>query len=222
MLFLIRYLRTAVIAVGLFSLVCVLFPNHIEPLWHWAKFVSSSVGTDALPTFEQTQHMSSLALAGFVICGIALNWWRSRSYRALQAEYAYQTGATHLKEKVAELETQLRKMTKERDNWEEAYLTLTKQHAAALVTSKEHEVRSEYGKADHEALGTLRKEFDAIVQAKGHIEGFREAMNFFLTRLSDSAEPVEVSVKPSSNGSSKPHAALDKHTTLPSRSSLRS
>src|ERR1043165_432368 len=169
----IRLLRMAVLASGLASLAVILVPRYMEPLWNWAKFTSSALGNDPLPSFGETQHVSSLVLAGFVLVGVAYNYWRDRRYRALQAEYAYQTGATHLQAKVADLEAQLRKTGLERDKWQEAYLTLSKQHTDALVKSKEHE------------------------------DGFREAMHLYLKTISDHENIPEIAVATVSNGSPK-------------------
>jgi hypothetical protein len=50
-------------------------------------------------------------------------------------------------------------------------LALTRKHPDALVTAKEYEVRSEFGRSDHETLGQLRKDFEALVQEKGTSRG---------------------------------------------------
>jgi hypothetical protein len=215
MLPLTRTVRTALIIACLCSLAIVLLPNYTEPLWSWAKFVSGSVGKDPLPSFGETQHWSGLALAAFVVSGIAYNLWRDRRFRGLQAEYAYRTGATHLKEKLGEVEAQLQRATQDRDKWQEAYLGLMKQHAAALIASKEHEVRSEYGRVDREALGELRKDFDSLVRSKGHIEGFREAMHFFLTNMSEPDQMAEYTVKPAPQAHAKPTQGPDRRASLP-------
>lgn len=197
-----RLLRAAIIAVGLISLAFVLVPAYVEPLWSWVTFITSGIGTDVLPSFDETRHLSSMALAGFVLCGVVYSVWRDRRFRRLQAEYAYRTGAGRLKEKAANLETQLNKTIQERDDLEQAHEELTQQLTAALVSSKEHEVRSEYGRADRQVLGELRKEFDGLMRAKGNLEGFREAMHMFLTNH-NSEETPEVCVERSAMESGK-------------------
>ena len=49
-----RLLRTAIIAVGLISLAFVLVPAYVEPLWNWVTFVTSGIGPDVLPSFNET------------------------------------------------------------------------------------------------------------------------------------------------------------------------
>jgi len=156
-----RLLRTAIIAVGLISLAFVLVPAYVEPLWNWVTFVTSGIGPEVLPSFNETQHLSGMASAGFVLCGVAYSVWRDRRFGRLQAEYSYRTGANQLKGKVADLETELRNTVQERNKLEQAYEALTKQLTDALVSSKEHEVRSEYGKEDRQLLSELRKEDSA-------------------------------------------------------------
>jgi hypothetical protein len=210
-----RYFRSAVIAVGLASLAVVLTPQYTEPLWAWTQSVAGVVAHDPLPTFDVTQHWSGLALAAFVLGGIAYNQWRDRRHRVLQAEYHYRTGASHLKAKVAELQAQLNRVTADRDKWEGAHATLSKKHTDALVASKEHEVRSEFGRDDRQALAELRKELDALVHAKGHIEGFREAMHFFLASMPDAAQPPKVTVEATTKGSGRERPTKGNCPALP-------
>jgi hypothetical protein len=215
MLSLVRYVRCAVLAVGLASLTTVLVPKYTEPLWDWGRTVAGAFGNDSMPSFGEAQHWSALTLATFVIGGIAYNLWRDRRHHLLRAEYDSGTGATHLKEKVADLLGQLRRITAERDRWQESYLTLTGKHTDALVASKEHEVRSEYGRCDHETLKDLRKEFDALVQAKGHLEGFREAMQVFLKNVSEPGQTPQVTVEPTPNGASRDRPPNEVRAALP-------
>jgi hypothetical protein len=221
MLLLARYIRSAIIALGLGSLAVVLTPQYTEPLWDWARTISGAVSQGSLPAFSVAQHWSSLALATFVVLGIAYNLWRDRHHRILQAEYQYHTGASHLKEKVADLQSQLRRLTAERDKWQDFYLSLTRKHTDTLVAAKEHEVRSEFGRGDRDALGELRKQFEAIVQSKGHIEGFREAMQFFLASMSESGQKPEVTIEATTNGSSRDRSGKDKRAGLPFLSHTR-
>jgi hypothetical protein len=214
MLLLVRLFRAAIIAVGLASLAFILAPGYTEPFWNLAKTFSVVVGNDRLPSFAATQHWSALTLTTFVVGGIAYNLWRDRRHHILRAEYDCQTGATHLKEKVADLQAQLRSMTVERDKWQEYYLALVKKHTDALIASKEHEVRSEYGRCDTATLKELRKEFDALVQSKGHIEGFREAMQFFLAYISEPGKTPEVA-RDEPNGSPKDRLGKEKRPGLP-------
>jgi hypothetical protein len=216
MLSLVRFIRSAVIAVGLASLAIVLVPQYTEPLWDWARTVAGVAGKDPLPSFGVAQHWSALSLGTFMIAGIAYNLWRDRRHRILQAEYAHRTGATHLKEKVADLQGQLRRVAAERDKWQDSYLTLNRRHTDALVAAKEYEVRSEFGRCDREMLAALRKEFDAVMHAKGHNEGFREAMHFFLARLSEPAHSPEVTVEATTtNGSARSQPEQESRPALP-------
>jgi hypothetical protein len=215
MLLLARFVRSAVIAVGLASLAIVLVPGYSEPLWNWARTIAGVAGNDPLPSFGETEHWSAVALATFVIAGVGYNLWRDRRHRTLRAEYEFHTGATHLKEKVADLQSQLRRTTAERDKWQESFLSLSKKHTDALVAAKEHEVRSEFGRSDHAALAELRKDFETVVESKGHIEGFREAMHFFLASMSEPGKTPEVTVETTTNGSSKDRAARDRRKALP-------
>jgi hypothetical protein len=210
-----RYFRSAVIAVGLASLAIVLAPSYTEPLWHWTTTVAGIFTHDPLPNFAQTQHWSSLALAAFVVAGIGYNLLRDRRQRILQAEYNCRTGATQLKGKVADLQADLRRVTAERDRWQDSYLSLTRKHTDALVAAKEHEVRSEYGRCAHEALGELRKEFDTLMHSKGHVEGFREAMHFFLASMSEAGQRPEVTVEATLNDLPTELRGKDKRAALP-------
>jgi hypothetical protein len=210
-----RFFRLAVITAGLGSLAIVLAPTYTAPLWDWARTIGGLVGNDPLPSFGVTQHWSALTLVTFVVSGIAYNLWRDRRHHVLRAEYDYRTGASHLKEKVADLQAQLRRATAERDKWQESYLSLTRKHTDTLVTAKEHEVRSELGRSDHEALDALRKELDALVQARGHIEGFREAMQFFLANLSEPGQAPAVAIEATANGSSRGKPGKDQRPALP-------
>jgi hypothetical protein len=214
MLSLARLLRSLFIALGLASLAIALVPTYTEPLWSWARTIAGLVGRDPLPSFGVVQHWSALALTSFVFSGVAYNLWRDRRHQTLRAEYDYRTGATNLKEKVAELQDQLRRVTSERDQWEDSYVKLSRKHTDTLVAAKEHEVRSEFGRRDQETLAALRKDFDSVMQAKGHIEGFREAMSFFLARMSDSGQLPEVAVE-STNGSSRNRPGKEQQAALP-------
>jgi hypothetical protein len=212
----VRLLRAAVIALGLASLAVVLVPRHTEPLWDWTSTIAGLAGSShSLPTFSETQHWSALALATFVFVGIAYNLWRDRRQRRLHAEYDYRTGASHLREKVADLQAQLRRAVAERDKWEGSYLSLHKKHVDALVASKEHEVRSEFGRIDREALSELRKELDALLRSKGHIDGFREALHYFLAHMSEPGHTGEVIVEATANGLSVDGPGKDHCVGLP-------
>jgi hypothetical protein len=215
MLSLARFFRSAVVAVGLASLATVLAPEYTEPLWDWAGAVARAAGHGPLPSFGEARHGAALVLATFVVAGVGYNLWRDRRQRALRAECDFRTGATHLKEKVAGLQAELRRTAAERDKWQESYLSLTKKHTDALVAAKEHEVRSEYGRCDHDALGALRKEFDALVLAKGHLDGFREAVHFFLVSASEPGQGPEAAAVAAPNGAPKDRAGKDARAALP-------
>jgi hypothetical protein len=221
MLSLARFVRSAIIAVTLASLSVVLAPQYTEPLWDWARTIAGVVSNESLPAFGAAQHWSSIALAALVTAGIGYNLWRDRRQRVLQAEYDYRTGATHLKTKVADLQAQLQRAVAERNKWQSSYLSLFEKHTDALVASKEHEVRSEFGCLDRQALAELRKELDAVVQAKGHLDGFREAMQFALASISEPGQAPKVAVAAMPNGSSRGRPDKENCRALPFASGLR-
>jgi hypothetical protein len=94
----------------------------------------------------------------------------------MQAEYTHQTGAKHLRERVSELEGQLKKATAKCEEWQQAFEALNKEHTAVLVAAKEHEVRSQYGRQDRATLDELRVKLETLLREKGHGEGVREAL----------------------------------------------
>ncbi len=203
-------IKRALIVTSLVALTIVLFPNHTEPLWDWAKSTGTALGSDPLPTFDTAQGYAGLGLLGMVIGGIAYNLWRDRRLEVLQAEYDHKTGATNLKQKVRDLETQLDQVTKECQEWKEAHRALSKEHTTALLTSKEHEIHSQYGREDRETLKELRKAFDDFLQAKAHTEGFREAMELMIADLSQNTESPAVSAKTMSSTKGGPNGSKNR------------
>jgi hypothetical protein len=167
-------------ALGLLSLVVVLFPSHTEPLWDWGKTVGYALGRDPLPNFDSAQNFAGLTLAAFVLCGLGYNAWRDRRFDVMRAEYSFHTGANHLKTKVHELEERMAETLDERNRLQESLDTLQKAHTAALIASKEHEVRSKYGQEDRDTLREMRAQFEELLRTKGHTEGFREAIQFMM------------------------------------------
>jgi hypothetical protein len=172
----IRLIRTSAIGVALLALAVVLFPHRAEPLWAWATSIASSAGYDSLPPFSALQGFAGTGLLVLTVAGVAYNWWRDRSYRALEAEYSHQTGAKHLRGRVGELEDRLKKMSARCDQSQQRLEALNKAHTAALISSKEHEVRSQYGQEDRAALADLRNKLETLLREKGHIDGIREAL----------------------------------------------
>lgn len=188
----IRLVKRLFLVSGLIALAVVLFPGHTQPLWEWGQSVANAFGQDALPSFSAVQSYASLALLTLVVGGMAYSSWRDRCHEILQAEYAHQTGAKNLKQKVRELESELETVKAERERMRRDHAALSKEHTAALVAAKEHEIRSEYGREDREELRALRRQFEELVQAKGHTEGFRQAMHYVMADLSQQSEPSTV------------------------------
>jgi hypothetical protein len=190
-----RIAKRLIAVLALAVLAVVLFPNYTEPLWDWGKTVGGALGSDPLPTFDSARGFSSMALLALVVGGLGYNFWRDRRHNALLAEYDYRTGATHLRKKVQELESQSKTLTAERDRLQELYMALNRQHTQALVTAKEYEVRSEFGQKDRDALQALRHQFETLAKEKGHIEGFREAMKVFFANVAEEVEPQKLSLQ---------------------------
>lgn len=186
--------KRSFITVGLCALLIVLFPGHAQPLWDWMKSTSAAVGQDPLPSFQSAQNMAGGTLLTLFLSGIGYTLWRDRRLHAFQAEYAHQTGAKHLKEKVRELTNQVDKITLERDALQEKLAALNKEYTAALVTAKEHEVRSQIGKEDRDELRALRKGFEELLKEKGHTEGFRVAMDLMMRQLSQDSDGAAFSL----------------------------
>lgn len=193
-----RVIRTGkwlIIVAGLMALSVVLFPKHAEPLWTWVNTTGMALGLDPLPAFANVQGHATLTLLGLTLGTVVYTLWRDRRYEVMQAEYAHQTGASHLKQKVRDLEQQLSLLKAERDAFQDKYNKLQQAHTAALVASKEYEVRSEYGREDREMLSTLRQQLVSLMKEKGHIEGFREAMEVLMTNLDQHPDRVAVHMR---------------------------
>src|SRR5688572_20261597 len=116
-----RFVKKSIIALSLASLSVVLFPEYSQPLWEWAASVGGAFGQDVLPSFDSAQGLANLALLVVVLGGIVYNLWLGRRHEVLKAEYAHKTGATHLKQKVHELQVQVYQITMERDQLQESY-----------------------------------------------------------------------------------------------------
>ncbi len=203
-----RLLKRLVITCGLIALVVVLFPDYTRPLWEWGQSIGTAIGYDGIPSFATTQGLAGLSLLVLFFVGAIYNLWRDRRFEVLQAEYTYQTGAKHLKEKVQELENQVDKVTAERDDWQQQYARLNQQHTATLVAAKENEVHRKFGEGDREELQQLRRRFEELLKEKGHIEGLRIAMDYMMNDLSNESDPPNVSLKTSGeksgNGNTRP------------------
>jgi len=216
MLNLIHLVKRTVIAYALMVLTVVLFPGQMEPLWNWGTNTGAAVvEKESLPSFGQAKDFSGMSLLALAVGGIIYNLWRDRRYEVLRAEYNHNTGAAHLKQKVQELEHQVAKSTQERQELEKAYANLNKQHTAALVTAKEHEIHSKYGQEDRAALKDLRTRFEALLRERGGSMGIREAwemmMNSFpqhsdLGDLSLHTSLPEKNSRTNGNGTQKPPA----------------
>lgn len=195
--------RRLIIAFALIVLSIVLFPDHTQPLWDWGKSVGTSLGNDPLPAFETTKGFASMSLLGLALVGIAYNLWRDRRYQILRAEYAHQTGATHLKQKVRELEFELLKARQENEKLEASYQLLNKQYTAALVTAKEYEVHSKYGQEDRATLRDVRNQFEAVLREKSQTKGCQEALDLLLTALFHPADLPEVNVQTNNSSTTR-------------------
>lgn len=208
-----KIIKRLVIGLGLGALILVLFPAHIEPLWQWAKGTSSAIYHDPLPTFGAVQSYASLGLLGLALVGVVYNTWRDRRLEVMRAEYEQLTGARHLRQRIGDLEKQLATITAERDQWQQDYATLNKQHTAALLAAKEYEVHSKYGREDRDALRQLRAQITDLLKEKGHTQGFREAMEVMMVHLAHHPDrPQDSSTSPqvprSKGASPKQYAAL--------------
>jgi hypothetical protein len=183
-----RFVKKSFIALSLASLSVVLFPEYSQPLWEWAASIGGAFGQDVLPSFDSAQGLANLALLVLVLGGIVYNLWLGRRHEVLKAEYAHKTGATHLKQKVHELQVQVYQLTLEREQLQESYNKLNQAHTTALVVAKEYEVRSKFGQEDRDSLRELRSKIETLLRDSGHTQGFREAMAMLLTSTSPSTE----------------------------------
>jgi hypothetical protein len=182
MLNLIHLFKRTTIAFALMVLSVVLFPGQMRPLWSWGNTTGEAVGMgkDPLPDFADVEGFAGMSLLAMAVTGIVYNLWRDRRYEVLRAEYNHQTGASHLRQKVQELEQQATKATQERQELEKAYANLNKQYTTTLVAAKEHEIHSKYGQEDRAALKELRARFEALLRERGSSMGVREAWEMMM------------------------------------------
>lgn len=201
MLNLIHLVKRTLIAFALMSLSVVLFPGEMQPLWNWGKSTGEAVSNQPLPDFESARGFSGWSLLALAVGGIVYNLWRDRRYEVLRAEYNHNTGANHLRQKVQELEQHLAKSTQERQDLEKAHAALNKQHTAALISAKEHEIHSKYGQEDRAALKELRARFEAMLRERGSSMGVREAWEMMMNSFPQHSDLGDLSLN--MNGSEK-------------------
>jgi len=193
----IKIVRRVVIGLGLTALVLVLFPSQIEPLWAWTTNVSTSVGVDSFPPFSRAKDGAGLGLLVLALGGVVYNAWRERCLEVLRAEYEYGTGASQLKQQIKILSRELERVTGERDRWQQEHANLNKEHTAILVTAKEHEVHSKYGREDRATLQEIRTQLNELLLQKGHTQGFREAIEVMMAHLANHADMPTPAASPS-------------------------
>ena len=183
-----RIFKKLLIALCLSTVSVVLFPEFSQPLWEWAKSIDGAIGNNVLPGFDTVEGWANIGLLVLVLVGIVYTLWRDRCHDILKAEYAHKTGATHLKQKVYELQDQLYRITSDRDHLQGQLTKLNQEHTMALILAKEHEVRSRYGQEDRESLRELRAKLEILLRDSGHTDGFREAVALLMSNCPSNPE----------------------------------
>ncbi|MGF1578737.1 MAG: hypothetical protein ACFCD0_05175 [Gemmataceae bacterium] len=200
-----QLIKRSIVGSGLIALMVVLFPDQAKPLWEWAQSIGDGVGYDPLPEFSSGQGFARLIVLALSLAGIVYNAWRDRRFEVLQAEYESGTGAKHTKQKLKELEKQLQTVSNERTEWQTAHAELNKTLTDTLIAAKEHEIHRQYGEEDRQTLRRIRVELGELLEQKGHIEGFREAMQTLMVNFSESQPEVTSTAAHQPSDSTRPN-----------------
>ncbi len=187
-----QLIKRSIVGSGLIALLVVLFPNQARPLWEWVQSIGSGVGYNPLPDFPAGQGLARMVVLALGVIGVIYNAWRDRRFEVLQAEYESGTGAKHQKQKMKEMEKQLQTVSAERDKWQAAHADLNQTLTETMLAAKEHEIHRQYGEEDRQTLRRIRAELGELLEHKGHIEGFREAMQTLMVNFSEQQEQPEV------------------------------